>query len=85
MRVRVDIVNTGTQPVENAAASLTGTPAVIESFPTTRLKIPPLLPGQTKSLEFMATLPVTSQSMPAEIHVTVTETGGPRRRPKPSR
>lgn len=76
VRVRVDIVNTGTQPVENAAASLTGTPAVIESFPTTRLKIPPLLPGQTKSLEFMATLPVTSQSMPAEIHVTVTETGG---------
>lgn len=76
VRVRVDVVNTGSQLVENAAASLTGTPAVIEGFPATRLKIPPLPPGQTKSLEFMATLPVTVQAVQAEIHVTVVETGG---------
>jgi hypothetical protein len=76
VRVRVDVVNTGTQLVENAAASLTGTPAVIERFPTTRLKIPSLPPSQTKSLEFMATLPMTSQSVQAEIHVSVVETGG---------
>ncbi|MDF0673711.1 MAG: caspase family protein [Nitrospira sp.] len=76
VRVRVDVVNTGSQLIENATASLTGTSAVIERFPTTRLKIPPLPPGQTKSLEFMATLPVTVQAVQAEIHVTVVETGG---------
>lgn len=82
VRVRVDVVNTGGQLVENAAASLTGTPAVIEGFPTTRLKIPPLPPGQTKSLEFMATLPVTVQAIQAEIHVNVVEAGGAAAQPQ---
>ncbi len=82
VRVRVDVVNTGGQLVENASASLTGTPAVIEGFPTARLKIPPLPPGQTKSLEFMATLPVTVQAIQAEIHVNVVEAGGAAAQPQ---
>ncbi|MBH0191257.1 MAG: hypothetical protein HP492_05740 [Nitrospira sp.] len=76
VRVRVDVVNIGTSPVEHALASLTGTPAVIEQFPTTSLRIPTLLPGQTKTIEFIATLPVTIQPLHAEILVTVTESGG---------
>ena len=76
VRVRVDVVNTGTNVIENASASLTGTPIIIERFPTTRLKIPPLQPGQTKSVEFIATLPVTVQPLQAEIHVLVAEAGG---------
>lgn len=76
VRVRVDVVNTGTQLIENASASLTGTPAVIERFPTTNLKIPSLPPGQTKSLEFVATLPLLAQPQPAEIRVVVEERSG---------
>ena len=73
VRVRVDIINAGTSLIENAAASLTGTPAIIEQFPATTLPIPPLQPGETKSLEFIATLPPTKQAQQAVIHVTVAE------------
>jgi hypothetical protein len=76
VRVRVDIVNTGTSVIDRASASLSGTPTIIERFPAPTLKIPPLQPGQTKSLEFIATLPPTKQSQPATIHVTVAEAGG---------
>jgi hypothetical protein len=75
VRVRVDVVNTGTRLVENASASLTGTPAVIEQFPATTLPIPPLQPSQTKSLEFIATLPPTKQAQQASIQVRVAESG----------
>lgn len=75
VRVRVDIVNTGTGAIEQASASLTGTPTIIERFPASSLKIPPLQPGQTKSLEFIATLPPTKQVQPATIQVTVAESG----------
>ncbi len=73
VRVRVDIINAGTSLIENASASLTGTPAIIEQFPATTLPIPPLQPGQTKSLEFIATLPPTKQAQQAVIHVIVAE------------
>lgn len=76
VRVRVDVVNTGPRLVQNASASLTGTPVLIDQFPATTLTIPPLQPGQTKSLEFMATLPPTVHPQQAEIHVSVTEAGG---------
>lgn len=73
VRVRVDVVNTGTSPIDHASASLTGTAAVIEQFPTTSLRIPRLLPGQTQTVEFIATLPVNIQPLQAEIHVRIAE------------
>jgi len=76
VRVRVDVVNTGTRVIENASASLTGTPTIIERFPSLTLKIPPLQPGQTKSLEFIAALSPTKQAQQAVIQVTVVESGG---------
>jgi hypothetical protein len=76
VRVRVDIVNTGTKVIENASASLTGTSTVIEQFPATTLPIPVLQPGQTKSLEFIATLPPTKQAQQVTIRVTIAESGG---------
>jgi len=76
IRVRVDVVNTGSTLVENASASLTGTRLALEHFPTTVLRVPPLQPGQTKSLEFVATLPLLAQPEPAEIRVTVEERSG---------
>lgn len=82
VRIRVDIVNTGTTPIENAWASLTGTSAVIDQFPTTSLKVPPLQPGHTKSLEFVATLPLLAEPQQAEIQVAVEERGGVAARPQ---
>lgn len=76
VRVRVDVVNTGGAPIQQAAASLTGSPAVLGQFPTTTLTIPALQPGETKSLEFVATLPQTVQAQKAELHVVVAESGG---------
>lgn len=76
VRVRLDIINAGTSVIENASASLTGTPAIIEQFPATTLPIPTLQPGQTKSLEFIATLPPAKQAQQAVIHVTVAEPEG---------
>jgi hypothetical protein len=76
VRVRVDIINAGTRVIENASASLTGTSAILEQFPATTLPIPSLQPGQTKSLEFIATLSPTKQAQQATIQVTVAESGG---------
>jgi len=82
VRVRVDVVNTGSSPIQNASASLTGTPSVIEQFPARTLTIPPLQPGETKSLEFAATLPSSLQPQQVEIRVSVTEAGGAAARPQ---
>ena len=76
VRVRVDVVNTGTRSVENVSASLSGTSSIIEQFPAAILPIQSLQAGQTKSLEFIATLPPTKQAQQAVIHVTVAESGG---------
>jgi hypothetical protein len=76
VRVRVDVINTSINPIQNASASLTGTPSIIGQFPATTLTIPPLQPGETKSLEFIATMPPAAQSQQAEIHVAVVESDG---------
>ena len=76
VRVRVDVVNTGSTPVQNASATLTGTPAIVSQFPATTLSLPPLQPGETKSLEFVATMPPTVQAQKAELQVVVSESGG---------
>jgi hypothetical protein len=82
IRVRVDVVNTGSIPIQNASASLTGTPSVIGQFPARTLTIPPLQPGETTSLEFAATLPSSPQPQQVEIRVSVTEAGGAAARPQ---
>ena len=75
VRVRVDILNTGVRPIQKASASLTGTPLVLDQFPSTTLSVPPLQPGETKSVEFVATLPPTVQPQKAELHVAITDMG----------
>lgn len=82
IRVRVDVVNTGSSPIPNASASLTGTPSVIEQFLSTTLTIPPLQPGETTSLEFAATLPSSFRPQQVEIRVSITEPGGAAARPQ---
>lgn len=82
IRVRVDVINTSSSPIQNASASLTGTPSVIGQFPATTLTIPPLQPGETKSLEFAATLPSSLQPQHVEIRVSITEAEGAAARPQ---
>jgi hypothetical protein len=82
IRVRVDVVNTGSSLIQNASASLTGTPSVIGQFPSTALTIPPLQPGESKSLEFSAILPSSHQPQQVEIRVSITEAGGAAARPQ---
>lgn len=82
IRVHVDVVNTGSSPIQNASASLTGTPSVIGQFPSTTQTIPPLQPGETKALDFAATLPSSLQPQQVEIRVAVTEAGGAAARPQ---
>ena len=76
VQIRVDVVNTGTTPIENAWASMTGASIVIDQFPTTSLRVPPLQAGQTKSLEFVATLPLLAEPRHAEVRVAVEERDG---------
>ena len=71
IRVRVDVVNTGAQDLQNVTANLSGSPQVLAQFPSTTLSAGRLSPGQSRSLEFVATLPQTVQQQKAELNVTV--------------
>jgi len=73
VRVRVDIVNVGLTAIQQAIVSLSGSPALITHFPSAMLPVPTLQPGETKSIEFVATLPPSIQPQKAELHVTVEE------------
>ena len=71
IRVRVDVVNTGAQDLQNVTANLSGSAQVLAQFPSTTLSAGRLSPGQSRSLEFVATLPQTVQQQKAELNVTV--------------
>ncbi len=73
VRVRVDIVNVGMTAIQQAIVSLSGSQALITHFPSAVLPVPALQPGETKSIEFVATLPPSIQPQKAELHVTVEE------------
>ena len=71
IRVRVDVVNSGDLELQNVAASLTGTASLLSQFPTTTLSAGRLQPGQSRSLEFVATLPQVTQQQKADLQVAV--------------
>jgi Caspase domain len=75
IRVRVDLVNTGDQELQGVTASLSGTPVLLAQFPVSTLAVGRLQPGQSRSIEFVATLPQAVQSQKAEIQVTVSDPG----------
>jgi hypothetical protein len=60
--VRIGVVNGGEQELQGVTASLTGTAAVLAQFSTTTLVVGTLQPGQSRSIEFVATLPQSSSS-----------------------
>jgi hypothetical protein len=71
IRVRVDVVNTGAHDLQNVTANLSGTPLVLAQFPATTLSAGRLPAGQSRSIEFVATLPQGLQPQKAELSVNV--------------
>lgn len=76
IRVRVDVVNTGSSPVQNASASLSGTPSLLSHFPATQLSVGLLQPGETKTVDFVATLPQSVKAQRAEMQVSLGDSSG---------
>lgn len=73
VRVRVDVANAGPAPIQHAMVSLSGSPALLAHFPSATIPVPALQPGDTKSVEFVGTLPPSVQPQKAELRVTVEE------------
>jgi hypothetical protein len=76
VKVRVDVVNAGLNPAHGVKASLTGTPAVVAQFPSQILPVGDLQPGESRSIEFIATLPQTLSAQRAELVVAVASAAG---------
>jgi hypothetical protein len=74
LKVHLDIVNGGTQTLQNVSASMTGSEALLAHFPVTTLPIGRLEPGAAKSLDFIATLPQSIRPQQAELTVAVADT-----------
>lgn len=71
IRVRVDVVNTGAQAVQDMAVRLTGPPALIAQFPATTFATGTIPPSGSKSLEFIATLSQSPPPQQAEFQVAL--------------
>jgi len=75
IRVRIDLVNGGEQELQGVTVALTGTASLLAQFPATTLAVGRLQQGQSRSIEFVATVPQTVQQQTAEIHVAVSDSG----------
>ncbi|MEW6248376.1 MAG: hypothetical protein AB1555_16945 [Nitrospirota bacterium] len=76
LRVRIDLANGGGQAVHGVSASIAGTPAVVSQFPATTLPVGTLQPGDSRSIEFVATLPPSIQPQRGELQVTLLDPSG---------
>lgn len=75
IRVRIDLANGGEQELQGVTATLTGTASLLAQFPTTSMAIGRLPSGQSRSIEFSATVPQSAQQQRAEIRVAVSQSG----------
>lgn len=76
VKVRVDLTNTGKAPVTGIAVTLGGTPTFIAYFPSPTLSVDALQPGESRSVEFAATLPPMLEGQQAEVTVAVQASAG---------
>ncbi len=76
LRVRIDLANGGGQAVHGVSASIAGTPALVSQFPVTTLPVGTLQPGDSRSIEFVATLPPSIQSQRGELQVILLDPSG---------
>ena len=74
--VRVEVVNTGKIPANGVSATLTGPPLMLSQFAASSLTIGTVQPGETRSLEFTATVPQAIQPQRVDLVVAVTEATG---------
>ncbi len=82
VRLRVEIVNAGMMVARDVAVILSGTAGLVSQFPTTTLPVGTMQPGESKSVEFAATVPQTFPESQVELIVSLSETSGV---PLPSR
>lgn len=75
IRVRIDLVNGGEHELQGVIAALTGTASLLAQFPATTLTVGRVQQGQSRSIEFVATVPQVVQQQTAEIHVVVSDSG----------
>ena len=76
VKVRVDLVNAGRVPARDVAVTLTGSPALLGQFPATTLPVGLLQPGESRSIEFIATIPPSLPAQQAQLQVAVTDASG---------
>lgn len=76
VKVRVDLVNAGRTAARDVAVTLTGTPALLGQFPATTLPVGLLQPGESRSLEFVATIPPSLSAQQAQLQVAVIDASG---------
>ena len=76
IRVRVDVVNTGTQLVQDSTVKLTGPQTVLTQFPATTLATGTIPAAGSKSLEFVATMPQSPSLQRAELQVALLNASG---------
>lgn len=76
VRVRVDVVNAGQTAARDIRVTVSGTPAVVSQFPVTSLSAGTLQPGESRSVEFVGTLPPSVSPQRAEVTVVLSEASG---------
>lgn len=76
VKVRVDLTNSGKTPITGITVTLGGTPAFIAYFPVPTLAVDALQPGESRSVEFAATLPQSMEGQRAEVAVSVNAASG---------
>lgn len=76
VKIRVDLTNSGKSPITGIAVTLGGTPTFVAYFPVSTLAVDALQPGESRSVEFAATLPQSMESRRAEVAVSVNAASG---------
>lgn len=76
VKVRVDLTNSGKAPVTGVTVTLGGPPVFVTHFPAPTLSVGTLQPGESRSVEFAATLPQSVETQRAEATVAVSAASG---------
>lgn len=71
VRVRVDLYNGSDREVRKISVGLTGTASLVSQFATSTQMIDRLQPGQSRSIEFLASIPNPAHGQKAELVIGV--------------
>ncbi len=76
VKVHVDLTNSGKTPITGIAVTLGGTPSVVAHFASPTLTVDALQPGESRSVEFTATMPQLMEGQRAELTVSAHAASG---------